>query len=111
MPVSANDPYVAIAFMGPPVELPAGAEFYDEPGGTRMEHSGNAMHSGDTYPMHVHWKMWWSPRAHSPGANRTDVPTQDGVPVLWPGHLNATAGCQDNPENIFNFTLEYTVCE
>ena len=54
MPVSANDPYVAIAFMGPPVELPAGAEFYDEPGGTRMEHSGNAMHSGDTYPMHVH---------------------------------------------------------
>ena len=106
MPVSPNDPYVAIAFLGPPADLPAGAEFYDEPGGTRMEHSGNAMHSGDTYPMHVHWKMWWSPRAHSPGANRTDVPTQDGVPVLWPGHLNATAGCQDNPENIFNFTLE-----
>ena len=45
------------------------------------------------YPMHVHWKMWYSPNVSSPTPNASDAPHHDTITVLWPGTLDESMHC------------------
>jgi hypothetical protein len=82
------------------------ARFYDEPGSSSSspeesddeDHPTPQHHHGSTYPMHVHWKMWYSPSVWSDRPNVSDVQGMDTVTTLWPGQLNETLGfCEDKP--------------
>ena len=81
------DVYTVIAFMGLLADGPA---FFDEPG--RSLYSSSSHDSGSTYPMHVHWKMHYSPREWSRTPSASDVPARDHVWMLWHGQRNLSNG-------------------
>jgi len=76
-----GEPYTTIAFLGPPSdEEMAGARFYDEP-------------TVSTYPMHVHYKMWYLPSVWSQTPNTSDVPSFSGAVYLWPHRSIDSINC------------------
>ena len=70
MPIERGQAYTAISFLGPP-PADLNLTFYDEP------------HRA-FYPMHTHWKMWYS-------STDPDAEHQNGVyPLLHAGEFNLT---------------------